>query len=156
MKKLLSLIMALCLICSVTSFTAFAAEATTTRVESSQNTESTPVEATENPVSTRKTTYNQVWIDAGKFDTGSFKVKNPHTFIGTTTYGTLKIESNNPSAMVEIIVHDGMQNIYSNIIGPRNGEINFSTSNNSNYYIVEYFVSNTNRTDGIRINCWLY
>ena len=155
MKKLLALFMALCL-CAVTQLAAFAAGSNTTQLVDTQVPEIISVNSEEGTASTREMTYNQAWIDAGKYVSGSFAVKNPHTFLGTKTNGTLKIESNNPNARVNVVVHDGINTIYNNTIGPGNGEVYFSSQSNSSEYVVTYFVYNTNKTDGIRVNCWLY
>ncbi|MBQ2835570.1 MAG: hypothetical protein IJE68_01885 [Clostridia bacterium] len=150
MKRFFTLLMALCL-CVISPLTAFAAE-----VETLPAAETLYVQNEITPASARALTYNQVWIDAGKYSNGSFTVENPHTFIFTTTNGTLKIESNNPNAQVHIVVHDGINVILNRTLGPGDGEVYFSSQSNSAQYAVSYFVYSTNNTNGIRVNCWLY
>ena len=150
MKRFFALLMALCL-CAVAPMTAFAAE-----VESAPVVEPTSVQEEVTTASARAMTYNQVWIDAGKYSNGSFSVENPHTFLFTTTNGTIKIESNNPNAKVNVVVHDGINVILNKFLTPGDGEVYFSSESNSSEYVVSYFVNSTNKTDGIRVNCWLY
>lgn len=146
MKRFFAFLMVLC-ICSIIPTTTFAAE-TESILSIDQEKVST--------ASTREMTYNQVWIDAGKVSYGSFSVKNPHTSIFTTTNGTLAINSNNPNALVHVVVNDGISVIYDGFIGPNDGEVLFSSSSNSYEYAINYYVYSTNKTNGIRINCWLY
>ena len=150
MKRFFALLMAICL-CAIAPMTAFAAE-----VDTVSAAESVSVQDEVQTASARAMTYNQVWINAGKYSNGSFTVENPHTFLFTTTNGTLKIESNNPNAQVHIVVHDGINVIFNKTIGPGDGEVFFSSQSNSAEYAVSYFVYSTNNTNGIRVNCWLY
>lgn len=109
----------------------------------------------ESEVSPMAMYYNGVWIDAGKWASGSFNVKNPHTLL-LTTNGTLKLESDNPNAEVNIIVSGNASPISNVTIRPADGEVFFSSSNNAQEYVVWYNVWSTNNTAGMRVNCWLY
>ena len=149
MKKLFTLVMALCL-CSVTPLTTFAAEG-----ENIQVVENIFSQEDVEALSTREMTYNQAWINAGKYANGSFGVKNPHTFLFTKTEGTVNIESDNPNAQVKIVVHDGT-NIILNKTLRAGEEARFDSQSNSSEYVVSYFVYSTNNSAGIRVNCWLY
>lgn len=150
MKRFFALFMVLCFF-AFSPLTAFAVEE-----EPSQQVKVSYVGENVNAASTRTMTYNQVWIDAGEWANGSFGVENPHPFLFTTTNGTLTVESNNPDARVHIVVHDGIYVILDQTIGPGDGEVLFSSQSNSAEYVVSYFVYSTSRSEGIRINCWLY
>lgn len=150
MKLLFTLFLALCL-CGTAPLTALAAER-----ENSEIVKTPSVQEEVLTASTREMTYNQVWINAGKYTSGSFTVKNPHTSLFTQTKGTVKIESNNPNAQVHIVVHDGINTILNKTIKPGNGDVTFSSQSNSSQYVVNYFVYSTSKTAGIRVNCWLY
>lgn len=149
MKKLLTLFMALCL-CFVTPLTTFAAEGGDIKVV-----ENISAQEDVETLSAKEMTYNQAWIDAGKYSNGSFGVKNPHTFLFTKTKGTVNIESDNPNAQVNIVVHDGI-NVILNKTLRAGEEARFDSQSNSSEYVISYFVYSTNKKDGIRVNCWLY
>lgn len=173
MKRLLAIIMALCL-CLLTPLTAFATE-----LVAEQETENIDFlnydfpddavvlhqgedgviyqsrEKSAELASTRAMTYNQVWIDAGKYDFGSFSVENPHTLL-IKTKGTLRIESNNTNAQVHITVSGNATLIFDDTLCVTDGDVFFESSNNAASYVVHYNVFSTNNTNGIRVNCWLY
>lgn len=101
------------------------------------------------------TNYASVWIDAGKFETGSFGIENPHTIINKTN-GTFKIESNYSGATAQMILHDGIFTLANKTLSAADGDVHFEFNSHTRDLIITYYVNKVSKTDGMRLMCWLW
>lgn len=141
-KRILACIMALCLCFGTVTMNAFASE---------QNVSS--------EMSTRAVQHNQVWVDAGHADMGSFLVSNPHR-LGGDGFGRLRLESNASNVEMYVMVSNGSTSTYCPyqiIKVGNNGEsdVTFEYNSFSASLVVHYWVKTKSDTHGMRLNCWL-
>ena len=173
MKKLIAFVLALCLTFSAT-LVAFAA--TPTKDETDFMNYDFPKDAiilyqgqdgviyqskeknsiTADSVTPREMTYESVWIDKNKYAQGVFYIENPHPWIWSTTNGTLKLQSEDPSVAVDLVVSAGVTMVFKNTIRPADGDVHIEFSNIANKITINYFVNTVSRNHGMRIMCWLW
>lgn len=101
-------------------------------------------------------TYESTWIDAGKYTQGSFLIENPHPWIWSTTNGTLKIQSEDPSVSVNIIVTGGITTHFNGTISPSDGDVHIEFSSAASEMAIVYSVYKASRNHGLRVMCWLW
>lgn len=109
----------------------------------------------EGSASTKAVKYNQVWIDAGKTKSGSFTVPNPHR-LGGKGQGRLRLESNDSKVQMQVTVSNGGTALYlgTTTIGVGK-DVVFDFNSISSSLVVHYSVAKYSNINGMRLNCWL-
>lgn len=107
-------------------------------------------------ITPREMTYESVWIDKNKYTQGVFYVENPHTWIWSTTNGTLKLQSEDSSVAVDLVVSAGVNTVFNNIIRPTDGDVHIEFSSTAGKIAINYFVYTASKNHGMRIMCWLW
>lgn len=174
MKRILALLMALCLCCA-TTVTVLAADSTTSNEVDYLNYEfpadavvlyqgvdgviyQSEQKSAELASMTSDMTFNYVDFPAGHWTgTKTFTIENSHWMPFTTTYGTFKIESDYQSAEVHMILDNGMTTTYADKnVSISNNDIHFEFKSSAQNLNVKCFPTNTSNVYGIRAMCWLY
>lgn len=169
--RIFTLLLALCMCFSMMSTTAFAAtsdpiEKDYMNYDFPENAEiiyqsedgviySTPSEdISEEQISTRTLTYNQVWVDAGQNDAGIFYVTNPYPS-GTEGFGRLRLESNASDVTMQVVVSAGLNVFVAQTTIKVGTDITFDFTSKNDEITVRYYTGKTSSSHGMRLNCWL-
>lgn len=169
--RIFTLFLALCMCFSMMSTTAFAAtsepiEKDYMNYDFPENAEiiyqgedgviySTPSEnVSEEQISPRTLTYNQVWVDAGKTEADNFYVTNPYPS-GSTGFGRLRLESNASDVTMQVVVLAGLSVFVAKTTIKVGTDITFDFNSTSNEITVKYYTGRISSSHGMRLNCWL-
>lgn len=112
-------------------------------------------ELTPKIVSTKSTEYNYAWVDAGISKTGSFSITNPH-YLGGTTNGTFKIESNYSGASGQMVLHNGVTLLANKTLSASDGDVHFSFNTIGSNLVITYYTGKISNSYGMRFMCWLW
>lgn len=105
--------------------------------------------------SARDVKYNQVWLNAGKRTGGTFKVENPHR-LGGQGEGRLRLESEDDSVTMDVVVSNGGTSAYLGKTTVKVGtDVVFEFNSISANLVVNYYPNKVSISHGMRLNCWL-
>lgn len=104
---------------------------------------------------TRAVQHNQVWLNAGSWDIGTFNASNPHR-LGGKGFGRLRLESTDSSVQMQVMVSNGGTSTYQSLTTINVGtDITFDFNSISSELVVHYWPKKVSSQYGMRLNCWL-